>query len=123
MHCSDGNLYALKQYEKEQDQYDVEDIALETAQEDLENDLFDGYMLKNGYVVDWVDEQIADQPEELLRLLRENFTFDGQAIRTVYMKYIGKVCQRLAESMDSLEEIEKLYKDADLCSPEVTGVQ
>lgn len=101
---------------------DEQEPSLEPATTILENDLFDGYMLKNGYVVDWVDEQIADQPEELLRLLRENFTFDGQAMRTVYMKYIAKVCQRLAESMDSLEEIEKLYKDADLYSPEVTGV-
>lgn len=100
---------------------DEQPPSLDAQHMQLENDLFDGYMLKNGYVIDWVDEQIADKPEDLLRALRENFTFDGQAMRTAYMKYIAKVCQKLAESMGSLEEIEKLYKDADLYSAEVTG--
>ena len=97
--------------------------SLEPATILLENDLFDAYINSNGYVVDWIDDQIQDDPCQLLKALRDNWTRDGVAMRTVYMKYIGKVCQRLAESMDSLEEIEKLYKDADLYGPEVTGVQ
>ena len=63
--------------------------SLEPATILLENDLFDAYINSNGYVVDWIDDQIQDDPCQLLKALRDNWTRDGVAMRTVYMKYIG----------------------------------
>jgi len=107
--------------DRQADERDRESLELENAQVQLEGDLFDAYMTNNGYVVDWVDDQIQDNPSQLLKLLRDNFTVDGLAMRTRYMNYVGKLCKKLAESIQSAEEIDRLYKDADLYLPEVTG--
>lgn len=61
-HNTDGNLAALRAYEREQDELYEADMALERAQNELADDLFDAYITGDQDVIDEVDDYLASYP-------------------------------------------------------------
>lgn len=111
---TDGNLAALRQYECQQDKIYQAEERLETARQELADDLFDGYMSDNYSVIDEVDARMVasrDTIDNLLKKLRDNFTTDCQAMRTQYMKIIACVCEEIAGEYDDMA---KAYKDFEI---------
>ena len=64
---TDGNTAALNAYQREQDVLDDQDNALLAAQQELSNDLFDGYFEGNMACVDWIDDYTHWMPTNLVR--------------------------------------------------------
>src|SRR5690554_5647829 len=61
MGCNtDGNLAALRTYEREQDALAADDQAHEAAISELADDLFDAYITGDADVVDEVDDWLRD---------------------------------------------------------------
>ena len=72
----DGNTAALNAYQREQDALDDQDNALLAAQQELSNDLFDGYFEGNMACVDSVEDFLFDNIDvmnNLLKKMRESF--------------------------------------------------
>ena len=106
---TDGNLAALRAYEREQDALDDQDSALLAAQQELSNDLFDGYFTGNGACVDWVDETILDEEDtanNLLNKFRERYLKGAHGMRAEYSLIIIDVCDTLAAQQKTHEDIE-----------------
>src|SRR5690554_1419701 len=59
---TDGNLAALRAYEREQDALAAADQAHEAAISELADDLFDAYILGDQDVIDEVDDWLRDYP-------------------------------------------------------------
>ena len=108
---TDGNTAALNQYQREQDSLDDQDEALRVAQQELSNDLFDGYFEGNSACVDWIDEVILDDEDtanNLLDKMRAQYLKPLAAnMRTAYSIIIIDVCDYLAAQQKTLEDIEK----------------
>ena len=105
----DGNLAALRDYEREQDALDDQDEALRVAQQELSNDLFDGYFEGNSACVDWVDETILDDEDttnNLLDKLRAQYMKPPADLRAAYSLIIIDVCDNLAAQQLTHEDIE-----------------
>ena len=106
---TDGNLAALRAYEREQDALDDQDNALLKAQQELSNDLFDGYFEGNSACVDWIDETILDDEDtanNLLNKLRAQYPKPPADPRIAYKSAIGDVCDTLAAQQKTHEDIE-----------------
>ena len=108
---TDGNTAALNQYQREQDSLDDQDEALRVAQQELSNDLFDGYFEGNGACVDWIDEVILDDEDtanNLLDKMRAQYLKPLAAdMRTAYSIIIIDVCDYLAAQQKTHEDIER----------------
>jgi hypothetical protein len=108
---TDGNTAALNQYQREQDSLDDQDEALRVAQQELSNDLFDGYFEGNGACSDWIDELILDEEDtanNLLNKLRAQYMKPPAAnMRTAYSIIIIDVCDHLAAQQKTHEDIER----------------
>ena len=108
---TDGNTAALNQYQREQDSLDDQDEALRVAQQELSNDLFDGYFEGNGACADWIDEVILDDEDtanNLLDKMRAQYLKPLAAnMRTAYSIIIIDVCDSLAAQQKTHEDIEK----------------
>jgi hypothetical protein len=59
---TDGNLAALRAYEREQDALYEAEQAHEAAISELADDLFDAYILGDADVIDEVDDWLGDYP-------------------------------------------------------------
>ena len=106
----DGNLAALNAYQREQDAIDDQDEALRVAQQELSNDLFDGYFEGNSACVDWIDEVILDDEDtanNLLDKLRAQYMKPPADLRAAYSLIIIDVCDNLAAQQLTHEDIEK----------------
>jgi len=106
----DGNLAALNAYQREQDALEDQDEALRVAQQELSNDLFDGYFEGNGACVDCVDETILDDEDtanNLLNKLRAQYMKPPTGLRAAYSLIIIDVCVTLATQQLTHEDIEK----------------
>ena len=108
---TDGNTAALNQYQREQDSLDDQDEALRVAQQELSNDLFDGYFEGNGACADWINEVILDDEDtanNLLEKMRAQYLKPLAAdMRTAYSLIIIAVCDYLAAQQKTHEDIEK----------------
>ena len=107
---TDGNTAALNAYQREQDVLDDQDNALLAAQQELSNDLFDGYFEGNMACVDWIDEVILDDEDtanNLLKALREKLMKPPSTLRDVYKAIIANICDELATDLKTHEDIEK----------------
>ena len=105
----DGNLASLRAYEREQDTLDDQDSALLAAQQELSNDLFDGYFEGNMACVDWIDDFMFDNIEvmnDLIDKMRESFMGKPADPRIAYKSAIGDVCDTLAAQQKTHEDIE-----------------
>ena len=107
----DGNLASLRAYEREQDALEDQDNALLKAQQELSNDLFDGYFEGNSACVDWIDEVILDDEDtanNLLDKMRAQYLKPLAAnMRTAYSIIIIDVCDYLAAQQKTHEDIER----------------
>jgi len=61
-HNTDGNLAALRAYEREQDALAYAEQAHEAAISELADDLFDAYILGDQDAIDDVDDWLSDYP-------------------------------------------------------------
>ncbi len=59
---TDGNLAALRAYEREQDALAAAEHAHEAAISELADDLFDAYITGDADVIDEVDDWLRDYP-------------------------------------------------------------
>ncbi len=88
------------------------DEALEAAQLELSNNLFDAYMTGNDGVINEVDEFLVED-EDFFKILRKTYqpkswTQDrGAEMHKAYMGYIGEVCDKISKQYDSHEALEK----------------
>ena len=105
----DGNTAALNAYQREQDTLDDQDNALLAAQQELSNDLFDGYFEGNGACVDSVEDFLFDNIDvmnNLLKKMRESFMGRPADPRIAYKSAIGEVCDTLAAQQKTHEDID-----------------
>ena len=105
----DGNLAALRAYQREQDALDDQDNALIRAQQELSDDLFDGYFEGNSACVDCIDDFMFDNIEvidNLLDKMRKSFMGRPADPRIAYKSAIGEVCDTLAAQQKTHEDIE-----------------
>ena len=106
----DGNTAALNQYQREQDALDDQDEALRAAQQELSNDLFDGYFEGNSACVDWIDEVILDDEDtanNLLDKMRAQYLKPLAGLRAAYSLIIIDVCDTLAAQQKTHEDVER----------------
>ena len=90
------------------------EARLTAQREQLADDLFDAYMSENYTVIDEVDARITadtDSVENLLKKLRDNFTSNGMAMRSQYMKIVAEVCEAIASGYDNVDQA---FRDYDL---------
>lgn len=118
---TDGNLAALRQYEREQDALDAQDIALENAQRELADALYDAYLTNNEQVIDEVNEILTEdeyRQAKMLTKLREAMSVEatrpamgrGCEVYSAYMNLIDLCCMDIAERSESIEDIEKAVR-------------
>lgn len=112
---TDGNLAALRAYEREQDLQDQADRALEEAKQSLADDLFDAYHEDNQDVILEVEDFLMNEEHAntVLAALRNNLTRDGVALRTNYIKAVGQMLEDFVHNrgFDTLDEIEQFRSD------------
>lgn len=118
MHWSDGNLHALAQYEREQDDLDAQDRMIEQAQADLADDLYDAYVEGKIEVVAEVDDNLTetDNTDELLERMRKAMLEEcgtevgkkGAILHKTYQHIISGACESIAERADSLDSVDSL---------------
>jgi len=107
---TDGNTTALNQYQREQDALEDQDEALRVAQQELSNDLFDGYFEGNSACVDWIDEVILDDEDtanNLLDKMRAQYLKPLAGLRAAYSLIIIDVCDTLAAQQKTHEDVER----------------
>lgn len=109
---TDGNLAALDAYLREQDELDQQDAAIEEAQEELSHNLFNAYFDDNQDVVNEVEDSLLhtdDIIDAMLDALRSNFTENGAALRTAYMKHVSDACTAIAQRFEDMGRIDDAY--------------
>lgn len=113
---TDGNLAALRTYERQQDAIAEGDAHLESLQQALADDLFDAYLSNNFAVIDEVDDALrgVDTLDNMLKQLRDSWTRDGMALRAAYMKVIGAVCEDIAKGRTTPDEFDRFRREFDL---------
>jgi hypothetical protein len=107
---TDGNTTALNQYQREQDALEDQDEALRVAQQELSNDLFDGYFEGKSACVDWIDEVILDDEDtanNLLDKMRAQYLKPLAGLRAAYSLIIIDVCDTLAAQQKTHEDVER----------------
>lgn len=88
------------------------DDALEAAQLEFSNDLFDAYMNGNDHVINEVDDYLIDD-EDFFKMLRDNYEPKswvqdrGAKMHKAYMQFIGEVCDKIAKGYDSHDKLEQ----------------
>ena len=89
-----------------------EDEALESAQTELANDLFDAYMAgDNDYVINEVDEYLIED-EDFFKMLRSKYEPKswvkdrGAAMHKAYIDYIAEVCNKISKQYDDFDKLE-----------------
>jgi len=89
------------------------EARLTAQREQLADDLFDAYMSDNYTVIDEVDSRIqvdTDTVDNLLKKLRDNFTSNGMAMRSAYMKIVADVCETIANGYDNVDQAFRDYE-------------
>ena len=89
MNNTDGNLAALNAYQREMDLLDDMDTALEIAQGELSDDLFEAYYKSNQDVIDEV----------------KDYTEDAEVTRNLLIE----ACDYIASQYDSPDDISMVY--------------
>ncbi len=113
---TDGNLAALRQYEREQDALEAADLNIEALQLSLAIDLFEAYATKNYAVIDEVNDSLTDTDvtDNLINKLREAATKEckrpkmgrGCLLYSAYEKVVDLVCRDIAQRYTTEGEIE-----------------
>lgn len=121
MHNADGNLAALRAYEREQDDLEAADLHLEAQQVETANDLFDGYFTKNYAVIDEINQHLmdADASDNLINALRQAGTIEcerpvmgrGCEVWSTYRKLIDAVCTEIAQGKKTIGDLERFRLD------------
>jgi len=92
------------------------DEALESAQNDMADNLFDAYMSGNVNVVMEVDEYLIED-EDFFTSLRKAYEPKswvkdrGAAMHKAYMESISEICDKIATSYDTFDKLEKAELD------------
>ena len=94
-----------------------EEEALEEARQGFGTDLYCAYFNENGHAISEVEDRLADQMEEFCAALREGHaTKEDQsvAVTHTYRLFISKMCDEIAENLESHDAIERAYTDLKL---------
>ena len=104
---TDGNLAALRQYEREQDALYEADEAFEELLGELSDELFEAYFEGNTGVVDEVNDAftLTEFEGELEEICREYFN-RPMKMHDEYREFIGRVCDAIAKRCDDLYDVE-----------------
>lgn len=116
---TDGNLAALRQYEKEQDRLDSIDREVERLKGDMADSLFTEYHKGNPHVtVDVIDSMLETDEfaHDMLNQIRECYADEfadnrAQRIKSLYEQYVSKACESIADRYDNIEDFDKAYKN------------
>lgn len=109
---TDGNLAALRAYEREQDALDAADMALDEARQEFSNDLFDAYFGKNYAVIDEVEELAAEEDaiNNLLKKLRDAYP-SASGVTCAYRDFIAAICDEIAERAEDFAAVDNHRRD------------
>ena len=109
---TDGNLAALAAYEREQDALAAADEALEQAQTDLSEGLFDAYFNGKENAVLEVNDQLTEE-KHLDRLIELNREYFNRPIEyhDQYRELIIEICDSIAARHDSIDDVEMAGND------------
>src|SRR6056297_1268609 len=106
MHPLDGNLAALRKYEREQDKLDQQEIELTRARAALAEDMIEAYFNGNQAVVDWItDDLMSDYYKAVEAALRQAVTDPQFDIRAFWRDLVTKYIEDDSET-DDLDSIE-----------------
>lgn len=102
---TDGNLAALRGYEREQDRLEAQDEAERQARQDISDSLFDAYATGNSEVVDEVHARLEDF-DSLLPRLQKAMQLEctrpvmgrGPEIYDALLKLVSEACDDMAEA-------------------------
>lgn len=118
---TDGNLAALNAHIREQDRLEGEELALESEQQELSDDLFDAYIMGNDAVIDEVNDALTDSQttDNLIDQMRYAMAKEctkpvskrGADTYDAYMKIIAAVCDDIAERADSMAKIGRIRRE------------
>lgn len=111
MYNTDGNLAALRQYERELDEAERADEALREAQDEAADALFDAYVTGNKEVVDEVDARLCEPEFDncLADLCREYFN-RPQKLHDEYRELIIRVADNIVDGLD-YDQLERLLRE------------
>lgn len=102
----DGNLAALRVYEREQDELDRQDRALEDARSELAWDMVEAYFECNESMIEWVQDYVVDEHyEEIEAALRSAVTDPEYDIKAFWRELVVKVVEEDCET-DDFDSIE-----------------
>lgn len=115
MFNTDGNLAALRTYEREQDALQAADDYRQRLRQDLADDLFDKYVEGDEDIIMEVDERLLEMDEEMFFKLRRAMMKEcrkpvsdrGSDIYEAYWKLIDAAC---LEMVDSVEDDDDAYR-------------
>ena len=106
-YCTDGNLAALAAYERKQDELAAADEALEQAQAELSDGLFEAYFNGKGNAVLEVNDQLTEEQylDRLIELIREYFNRPIE-YHDQYRELIIEVCDSIAARYEDVDAVE-----------------
>lgn len=109
---TDGNLAALAAYEREQDALAAADEALEQAQADLSDGLFEAYFNGKEHAVLEVNDQLTEEKytDRLIELNREYFNRPIE-YHDQYRELIIEICDSIANGYNDIEDVERAGLD------------
>ena len=106
MHPLDGNLAALRQYEREQDKLDQQEAELNRARAALAEDMIEAYFSGNQAVIDWItDDLMSDYYKAVEAALRQAVTDPQFDIRQFWRELVTRYIEDDSET-DDLDSIE-----------------
>lgn len=105
-----------KTSDPEYDEAQARQEALEAAQRELANDLFDGYFQRNGAVIDEVSDLLegTDWQDRMIDDLRNAFTSSPLAFRLAYQEIMVDAVRAVSEKCRDLDAINTMRKDLEL---------
>lgn len=108
----DGNTKALDLYQKEQDEAAEEEIALEKAQEQFSDDLFEAYFDNNETVIDQVDSQILEEGGMLGIFRKAKLKLDANASARIkaYERVVLDICVQISKRATDVDKLKKYRK-------------
>ena len=114
---TDGNLAALRAYERQQDAIAEGDAHLESLQQALADDLFDAYLTENHDVIGEVDDFLADYPwpdrmraamtKECERPVMGRGCIAYKALETA----ISEACEHIAKVCTTPDEFDRFRRE------------
>lgn len=110
MYNTDGNLAALRQYEREQDELERADAMLRDARQNLSDDLYEAYLQGNQEVIDEVvDGLFTDEWAE--SAMRRALTDPDYDLAKDYRERLIEMLDEWCAELNDMRDIDRWYRE------------